>query len=241
MPDTVQPIYLFADSQLLFWVNDDRPFLATMMERIDTERPKAAYIGASNGDDPAYYSIFEGAMESIGILDRRLISSEYPAEDEEYLREADIILLSGGDVGRGWQIMKDTGMDQVIVERHRGNAILIGVSAGAVLLGIKGWTNEDPQEDQIFDALELVPYVIDAHDEKDQWKRLKRVVSLAPLRPTGVALPAGAGAVYHPDMTLEPVRRPIIEITLNGDEVTQTLLLPPNVANDEKDSSSELP
>jgi hypothetical protein len=33
----------------------------------------AAYIGASNGDRPEFYGIFEAAVDAIGITDRRMI------------------------------------------------------------------------------------------------------------------------------------------------------------------------
>ena len=68
---TTKPIFLFADSQLLFWNQNGKPFLNTIRDFLTQIRPKAAYIGASNGDEPTFYSIFEAAMDSIDIRDRR--------------------------------------------------------------------------------------------------------------------------------------------------------------------------
>ena len=48
----IKPIFLLADSQLLFWKENENLFLKTIREHIDNENPKAAYIGASNGDNP---------------------------------------------------------------------------------------------------------------------------------------------------------------------------------------------
>lgn len=98
---TLQPIYLFADSQLLFWKNKGIPFLDSISPRVMYSSPKAAYIGASNGDAREFYSIFEAAMEGIDIRDCKMIRSSFPGEDESFLNEADIILLGGGDVEMG--------------------------------------------------------------------------------------------------------------------------------------------
>ena len=77
MTSTPQPIYLFADSQLLFWRSKDALFLRSLREVLDEDSPKAAYIGASNGDDPEFYSIFTAAMEGIGIHECRMILSSF--------------------------------------------------------------------------------------------------------------------------------------------------------------------
>ena len=75
MTQTLKPIYLFADSQLLFWKDEDRLFLDSLRSLIERPHPKAAYIGASNGDDLVFYSLFQGAMEGIGIRNCCMIHS----------------------------------------------------------------------------------------------------------------------------------------------------------------------
>ena len=101
MDSIVKPLLLLADSQLLFWRRGDTPFLNSVRDVIDVSSPKAAYIGASNGDDPEYYSIFEAAMEMIGIHRCRMAPSSPTDEDISFLNDADIILLAGGDAVRG--------------------------------------------------------------------------------------------------------------------------------------------
>src|SRR6185369_13424437 len=125
------PILLFADSQLLFWRE-------LLIERVvkTRERLKAAYIGASNGDDPDFYALFVSAMEAAGIFDCRMILTTEP--DLKFLNDADVILLAGGDVELGWRTFLSNGLDQHIVRRHSEGASLIGISAGAVQLGLAG-------------------------------------------------------------------------------------------------------
>jgi len=224
----IRPIYLMADSQLLFWNTNGQSFLAPLRESIDKEHPKAAYVGASNGDQPEYFSIFEGAMSSIGVTDCRMIFSDYQKEDRDYLMEADIILLAGGDVVRGWRVLDQTGMGQDIVQRYYDNATLIGISAGAVHLGMMGCDNEIPEEDDLFETFKLIPYAIDAHDEGQGWQRLKAMVSLGDPGVKGMGLPSGGGLIYYPDHVMEPVRHAIVEFSVKDDQIQQTLLFPPD-------------
>ena len=81
MNTALQPIHLFADSQLLFWKNNDGLYLKALWDLVDRPAPKAAYVGASNDDDPRFYSIFEAAMEGIGIADCRMIASSFSPDD----------------------------------------------------------------------------------------------------------------------------------------------------------------
>src|SRR5262245_19153190 len=81
----VKPIFLLADSQLLFWQTPGERFLdrvRTALSDVLDEGPlKAAYLGASNDDTPAFYEIFVAAMEGIDVRDCRMIPS-IPSEED---------------------------------------------------------------------------------------------------------------------------------------------------------------
>jgi hypothetical protein len=212
---TIQPIFLLADSQLLFWRDEQgRRFLDRARELIAAaepeKTPKAAYLGASNGDAPEFYDLFVGAMAEIGIRDCRHVPSDPTAEDLAFLDEADLVLLAGGDVRQGWEIFQKTGLKDRIVQRYYAGAVLVGVSAGAVQLGLKGW---DPDSSSLFDTFCLVPFLIDAHDEPS-WSGLLRAVPRAGEHARGLGIPSGGGALYHPDYSVEPVRHPVAEVDM---------------------------
>src|SRR2546423_9704340 len=95
---SIKPLYLLADSQLLFLRETEHAFMNRIREALDSTDPKAAYLGASNGDDPAFYSIFEAAMQSIGISQCRMVPVHPSADDLAFLQSADLVLLAGGDV-----------------------------------------------------------------------------------------------------------------------------------------------
>lgn len=222
----LKPIYLFADSQLLFWKPNGVLFLESLRRVIDAERPRAAYIGASNDDNPDFYAIFEAAMDGIGISDCRMIPSTGSAEHESLIGEADLILLAGGDVKRGWDVMCQQGLQEAVVRRYYEGALLIGISAGAIQLGLYGYVEGVLAFDHLFDTFKLVPLIISVHDEGKEWESLKTAVQLLSGAVPGIGIPTGGGMIYHPDGSIEPLRHPLWEFSLKGDSVTQSLLFP---------------
>jgi hypothetical protein len=170
---------------------------------------KAAYIGASNGDNPDFYSIFVAAMEGVGIFDCRMILSALSEADLKYLNDADIILLAGGDVELGWRTFVNNGLNQHLVRRYFEGVTLIGISAGAVQLGLCGLGADG----SLIGTLKLVPFIIGAHEESDDWKTIRELLRLSASNTRAIGLPAGGGAIYHPDQTLEPLRHPLVSLT----------------------------
>ncbi|HYO91594.1 MAG TPA: Type 1 glutamine amidotransferase-like domain-containing protein [Pyrinomonadaceae bacterium] len=144
MNPSLKPIHLFADSQLLFWRQGTELFLDSLKNLLDNRPSKAAYVGASNGDNPDYYSIFKAAMENIAINDCRMIQSDFTEADAAFVDEADVILLAGGDVREGWDVMSRNGLKEAVLRKYQEGALLIGISAGAVQLGLFGWPETTP-------------------------------------------------------------------------------------------------
>jgi len=221
----LKPIFLLADSQLLFWRDEEGNRLLDRARQAiaaggPARPPKGAYLGASNGDAPEFYDLFLGAMAEIGISDCRHVPSQPGPDDFAFLAEADLILLAGGDVRRGWETFTAGGLKDKIVERYYAGAVLVGISAGAVQLGLKGW-----DDDGIFDTFSLVPFVVDAHDEPS-WSSLLRAVTRVGEHTRGVGIPTGGGVLYHPDYSLEPVRHPATEVELTESGPRQALLFP---------------
>lgn len=230
MPTTLKPIFLLADSRLLFWRDEEgRRFLDRPRVLIDADelgRPlKAAYLGASNGDVPEFYDLFLASMAEIDIRDCRHVPARPSAEDLAFLGEADLILLAGGDVRQGWTAFEASDVKDKLTERYYAGALLIGISAGAIQLGLKGW-----DEDSLFDTLRLVPFVVDVHGEPD-WPDLHRVLPRAGEHARGFGIPSGGGAIYHPDYSVEPVCYPLTEVEIAESGLHQALLVPGQTAD----------
>lgn len=226
--EAIKPIFLFADSQLLFWrESEGELFLERARKALETEAPKCAYVGASNGDVLDFYHLFRGAMEGIGLSDTRMIPSEPSREDRDYFKKADVILLAGGDVERGLKVMADNGIGPLVAERYASGALLMGVSAGAVQLGQHGLAEPtDGGKPRVLDGFRLVPFFIDVHDEPE-WSRLRLKIDKLDGHVRRLGIPSGGGAILHPDLTVEPVRRPLVEVGWKEGEPHQNLLFPP--------------
>ncbi len=222
----LQPLYLLADSQLLFWKRQDRPLLETALDGLARDTPlRAAYIGASNGDRPEFYEIFEAAMDAIGITERRMVESSFGPDDRAFLERAQLIVLAGGDVRLGWKTFEKSGMKDVILGGYTKGAILVGISAGAVQLGRYGIVEKpDSPDTELLDVFKLVPVVVDTHDERAEWARLSRTIHSLRGAATGLGIPSGGGVIVHTDATIEPLRRPANEFRFDGTRVVHSLL-----------------
>lgn len=206
----MKSIFLLADSQLLFWRENGRLLIGRLVKEWTRDQLKAAYIGASNGDNPDFYTIFVAAMEGVGVFDCRMIPSDLSEADMAFLNEADIILLAGGDVEAGWRVFLSNGLNEHIVRKYFEGASLIGVSAGAVQLGLCGLAGDG----SLIETFKLVPFIIGAHEEANNWKTTIELLQLSGPGTTAIGLPTGGGAIYHPDHTVEPLRYPLVELSL---------------------------
>lgn len=221
----IKPLYLLADSQLLFWKSDSDSLAERLHADLDTSDPKAAYVGASNGDQQEFYSLFQAAMESMEISNCRLVPSQPSREDISFIEDADVILLSGGDVELGWHTFEQNGLRELIPRKRFDGAILMGVSAGAIQLGL-GCLSNSAQPKQI-DMFRFAPFYVGAHDEENDWWDLRALVNLSPNDTRAIGIPTGGGAVYQSDGTLEPIRKHLTELTKESARITENVLTPP--------------
>lgn len=211
--------FLFADSQLLFWRENGQLPIERIVKARTREQMKAAYLGASNGDHPDFYEIFVSAMEGAGVFDCRMIPSAVSEADIAFLNDADIILLAGGDVEAGWRVFLTNGISDHIVRRYFEGASLIGISAGAVQLGL-GYLAADGS---LIETFKLVPFIIGAYEESNNWKTTIELLRLSGPGTMAIGLPTGGGAIYHPDHTVEALRHPLVELSLMGGNAHQTI------------------
>ncbi len=222
----ISPIYLFADSQLMFWKQGSELFLESILNHVSSPEPYAAYIGVSNDNQEVFFELFKSAMESIGIRHYRMLGLDFSTQDKKILENASMILLAGGDVVKGWNVIQSTGLKEVVLEKYSEGTVLIGVSAGAVHLGLCAADSNRGDIFRIFDTFQIIPYIIGVHEEQVEWSDLKTLVFNKGGYSKGIGIPLGGGAIYYPDNSLEPVRKSICEVLLDDGKLTSNLLCP---------------
>jgi cyanophycinase len=222
----IQPLYLLADSQLLFWKTTKGPFFAAICETLTGEFPNVAYVGASNGDSPEAYAILTAALEQVQHRSVHRVSASFTSEDREVLEAADVVILAGGDVEAGWDVFKTTGLRDAIVNRFRNGATLVGVSAGAVQFGTHAALRTDADTCRLVEMFGFVRLIVDVHNEEDEWRTLSSTIHLLEGAAVGVGIPKGAGLVVHPDGVLEPVRQNVDEFIFDNGKVRHAILVP---------------
>jgi hypothetical protein len=220
VPRIAHPLFLLADSQLLFWARRGELFLERARERIECQHPRAAYLGASSHDQADLFALFAGAMEGVGIRHYRLIPADPTPDDHAYLESAHLVLL-GGDAGAEWRALQASGVRDVIVRRYIEGAVLVGIGAGAVQLGLAARSASADVP-----TLGLVPYAVATRDEADDWPILRDQVRERRGTLQGLGIPRGGGLVYHPNHRIEAIRHPVCELAWRDAAVCSSILLP---------------
>lgn len=213
----LQPFYLFADSQLLFSRPEGTPLLSVLFDGQDIHTIQVAYIGVSNGDQPVFYDMFVSAMQLLGITFCRHVKEAFTKEDQGFLSEARLILLAGGETLTGMEKMQKNGMSKAIVDAYYRGAALVGISAGAIQLGLT--CLEAPM-------LQLIPLHLSVHDEQQDWQTLEHQVKQSKILVPGIGIPAGGGLCYYPDHSIEALNKPLIEVTRQGEELKRNMIMP---------------
>jgi cyanophycinase len=221
-----QPLYLLADSQLLFWSSPAGPFLSSILKGSEISEPRVAYIGASNGDSAEAHSIFAAAVDQLAGASAHHVRASYSAKDREFLESANVVVLAGGDVEVGWKAFTSTGMAEQIKKLYRDGAVIIGVSAGAVQCGKHAALSVERGSSRLIETLGLVPYIVDVHDEKDGWRGLSTTILMLEGAAAGLGIPSGGGLAVHADGTLEPIRNSADHFMFSNGKVRHDVLMP---------------
>jgi hypothetical protein len=219
----LQPLYLFADSQPLFWRGG--AFLAGLCQAGGNTNPNVAYIGASNGDCADAYGIFEAAFGQLETARTHRVRAEFPEQDRRFLESADVLVLAGGDVEAGWNVFTGTGMRGLIEKRYRAGAVLVGVSAGAVQFGRYAPVPDAQGGHKLLETFGLIDWLVDVHDEKRDWQALAATIQLLEGAARGLGIPHGGALIAHADGTFEPAGRAVEEFVLTEGRLRRSVLL----------------
>ncbi|HEX3344111.1 MAG TPA: Type 1 glutamine amidotransferase-like domain-containing protein [Polyangiaceae bacterium] len=170
------------------------------LDAIGRPRPLVAYVGVASDDNAGFFAMIRAGLGSGGatiklakIASRRSSASEA----RELLESCDLVLMSGGDVDHGMNVLHDRDMTSFLVALGRAGKPMFGISAGSLMLA-SHWVrfpDDDEAKAELFPCLGLAPLHVDAHSEEDGWSELRVLVRL--LHERGDAKPVGYGLTRH--------------------------------------------
>lgn len=110
----------------------DRRFL----ELVNKEKPKLTYIPSASDSTRRYYQEKETYYKRYGIKDLLYfdLNKEYDPSLIDELLSCDAIHLSGGDPFQFLGSIRKRKFGPVLRKYHQGGGILLGISAGAIVL-----------------------------------------------------------------------------------------------------------
>jgi cyanophycinase-like exopeptidase len=151
----------------------------------------------------------------------------------EVLDSADAILVSGGDVEQGMRVLGETKLGPMLSAQHARGKVIIGLSAGSIMLSRQWVRWRDPSDDstyEAFDCLGLAPILCDTHGEGENWEELQALLQLSPPGAIGYGIPSGAALCVTPEGGLSAMGEAVQRFVFHHGAITRIADLEPGDA-----------
>jgi len=226
------PVYLLAGGPGSRRTGGD-PLLARVLAGAGVPHPSIAYVGAASGDNRPFLLMLSTYLRYCGagqVTLAPLVGKRVKLENTRAILEsADIVLMSGGDVEAGIQVLEERKILAFLHELYRAGKPFFGISAGSIMLARQWVRWEDPDDDRtasLFPCMGLAPVLCDTHGE-EEWEELKALLQLAPEGMIGYGIPSGAALCVYVEGRVEALGAPVYCYTHKGGEIVRCSDLQP--------------
>ena len=224
---TILPIYLLAGGPGAKRQSPD-PILQMALRELGKTKPSVAYIGAAHGDSLMFYLFIKRLIVAAGAGKVELVplakKKSNIAEAQLIIQSSDCIFVSGGDVSEGMRVLTEKSVIPLIKKRYDEGALIIGVSAGSIMLA-KQWINWPDENDEasaeLFPCMNIAPVLCDTHGEEDKWNELHSLLRLTDGDQIGYGIPSGGALRISTDGTVEAVGLPLYRIERKGGDIAR--------------------
>jgi len=224
---TILPIYLLAGGPGSKQQSPD-PILQMALRELDKTKPSVAYIGAAHGDSMMFYSFIKRLIVAAGAGKVELVplvkKKSNMEEAQTILESSDCIFVSGGDVSEGMRVLTERSVIPLIKKRYNEGALIIGVSAGSIMLA-KQWINWPDENDEasaeLFPCMNIAPVLCDTHGEADEWNELQSLLRLTEGDQIGYGIPSGGAMRISKDGLVEAIILPLYRIERQEGNITR--------------------
>ena len=219
------PIYLLAGGPGAKKQSPD-PILQMALRELGKTKPSVAYIGAAHGDSLMFYLFIKRLITAAGAGKVELVSLVKKKSDMEkaqsIIQSADCIFVSGGDVKEGMRVLTERSVIPLIKKRYNEGALIIGVSAGSIMLAKQwiDWPDENNEASaELFPCMNIAPVLCDTHGEEDEWNELHSLLRLTEGDQIGYGIPSGGAMRISPDGVVEAISMPLFRIEQQGSKI----------------------
>jgi len=224
---TILPIYLLAGGPGAKRQSPD-PILQMALHELNKTKPSVAYIGAAHGDSLMFYLFIKRLIVAAGAGKVELVplakKKSNIAEAQLIIQSSDCIFVSGGDVSEGMRVLTEKSVIPLIKKRYDEGALIIGVSAGSIMLA-KQWINWPDENDEasaeLFPCMNIAPVLCDTHGEEDKWNELHSLLRLTDGDQIGYGIPSGGALRISTDGAVEAISLPLYRIERKGGDIAR--------------------
>ena len=221
------PIYLLAGGPGAKRQSPD-PILQMALRELGKTKPTVAYIGAAHGDSLMFFLFIKRLITAAGAGKVELVPLVKKKSDIEkaqsIIQSADCIFVSGGDVKEGMRVLTERSVIALIKKRYNEGALIIGVSAGSIMLAKQwiDWPDENNEASaELFPCMNIAPVLCDTHGEEDEWNELNSLVRLTDGDQIGYGIPSGGAMRISPDGVVEAISMPLFRIEQRGGKIAR--------------------
>lgn len=225
MMQNKKPVYLLAGGRGRTRTVPD-PLIQAVYREFGKASPTIAYVGTANEDGLDFFNRMADYFKENGASKVRHALITPPRANlgkaKDILQSADIVFVSGGDVGKGIQILNEKNMTGFLIELYTGGKSFFGLSAGSIMLGKEWvrWPDPDNGESaELFPCLGIAPVICDTHDEADDWEELQTALRLEKDGTKGYGIATGTAIKVYPDGQVEAIGGTAYQYIHSGDKV----------------------
>ena len=111
-----------------------------ILKECNKSNPNVLFVGAAQGFDKDKANVFKKYYESIGFKVDILKEED---DISKLIGNYDVVYLSGGITKRLYDYSLKTGLKELLISYASSNGIVVGVSAGAILMFEAGYGDKD--------------------------------------------------------------------------------------------------
>ena len=108
-----------------------------IVDQSTNKNPSICFIPTATGDDSQYIENFYKAFDSLGCKTSHIDFFKRTIDIEKHIDEQDIIFVGGGNTKSMLAVWREWKLDEILHKAYIKGTIMSGVSAGAILVGLR--------------------------------------------------------------------------------------------------------